>query len=483
MALLDMRDISKRFGQVTVLKGVNFDLELGEVHALVGENGAGKSTLMKILAGVQPFDEGSMHLSGEDVRFSNVSDAREHGVVMVYQELALVPSLSVAENLFLGELPMWVNHRGLQQRAKDALADVELDVDPRTEVSKLSIGEQQLIEIARALAKQSSILILDEPTAALSAAESERLFEIIAKVKATGVSMVYISHRLEEVFRIADRVTVLRDGAWIGTKAIADVSPDTVVEMMVGRSVRHYQRDSKRAEEVLADFQAQSEGLESVNITLHKGEIVGLAGVIGSGRERVLPTLFGLEGEAVVNGEVLTSPRAAIAKNMFLVPSDRKTQGLVLELAVRENIGLATYERLQKLGFVQQRAERQQAQTWIERLSLRPPEPKKQVRELSGGNQQKVVIAKALATEPEVLLLDEPTRGVDVGARSELYDVIDDLAAQGLGLIVSSSDSEELISLADRILVFRQGRVTAELSAPFAYEEVVAHVTGALTVA
>lgn len=483
MTLLTMRDISKRFGPVTVLKGVNFDLEAGEVHALVGENGAGKSTLMKILAGVQPFDEGSMHLAGDAVRFANVSDAREHGVVMVYQELALVPSLSVAENLFLGALPAWVNYRGLQQRAKDALADVELDVDPRTDVGKLSIGEQQLIEIARALAKQSRILILDEPTAALSAAESERLFEIIAKVKATGVSMVYISHRLEEVFRIADRVTVLRDGAWVGTKATLDVRPDDIIEMMVGRSVRHYERTSTRAEEVLADFQAHSDGLERLNITLHKGEIVGLAGVIGSGRERVLPTLFGLAGEALVNGERVTSPRAAIANNMFLVPSDRKTQGLVLELAVRANIGLATYERLQQLGFVTRGAERKQAQTWIERLSLRPPEPNKQVRELSGGNQQKVVIAKALATEPDVLLLDEPTRGVDVGARSELYDVIDDLAAQGLGLVVSSSDSEELISLSDRILVFRQGRVTAELTAPFAYEEVVAHVTGALTVA
>jgi ABC-type sugar transport system ATPase subunit len=479
-----MESITKRFGAVTVLEDVSFDLQAGEVHALVGENGAGKSTLMKILAGVQPYDTGTMTLADQAVEFNSVTDAREHGVVMVYQELALVPSLSVAENLFLGDLSPLVNYRKLYATAHDRLAEVELEVDPKTELSQLSIGEQQLVEIAKALALNGRILILDEPTAALSAAETERLFELIAKVKATGVSMVYISHRLEEVFQIADRVTVLRDGKYIDTRTIQDITPTEVVQLMVGRSVEHTPHKPQLDPEPLADIHLNHDKLEPLTLTLHTGEVIGLAGVIGSGRERVLPTLFGLEGEAQINklsDQVTTihSPRQAIRAGLMLVPSDRKAQGLVQALVVRENISLATLTRLQRLGFMQASRERQQSNYWIKRLSLRPADPNKHVSDLSGGNQQKVVIAKALATQPDILLLDEPTRGVDVGARSELYSVIEDFSAQGLGMIVASSDTEELITLADRILVFREGRVSATLRAPFRYEEVVAHVTGA----
>jgi ribose transport system ATP-binding protein len=479
MALLELRAIDKRFGAVAALSGVDFDLEAGEVHALVGENGAGKSTLMKIVAGVQAPDGGSVRLADAPVRFASVNEAQAHGVVMVYQELALVPSLSVAENLFLGALPPLVGYRALYRRAREALAQVELDLDPAGEVSRLGIGEQQLVEIARALARESRVLVLDEPTAALSASESERLFAIIAKVKARGVAMVYISHRLEEVFRIADRVTVLRDGRTIGTRRVADTSPDEIVQLMVGKAVRRYQRAPRSGGRTLGRFEATGAGLAPVTIDLEAGEVVGLAGVIGSGRERILPTLFGLTGSARWAGRPLRSPRDAIRQGIVLVPSDRKTQGLVLELTVEENVSLATLKQLQRLGFMQRRREREQTRAWIERLSLRPPEPRKPVRELSGGNQQKVVVAKALATEPAVLLLDEPTRGVDVGARAELYDVIDGLSSRGLGLLLSSSDTEELTGLSDRILVFRGGRVTAELHPPFEYEEVVAHVTGA----
>ncbi|MEM7736203.1 MAG: sugar ABC transporter ATP-binding protein [Deinococcota bacterium] len=484
MNLLAMTNISKRFGAVTVLQDVSFDLQAGEVHALVGENGAGKSTLMKILAGVQPHDGGSMTLAGEAVNFNSVTDAREHGVVMVYQELALVPSLSVAENLFLGDLSLLVNYRKLYTTARDLLAEVDLDVDPKTELSQLSIGEQQLVEIAKALAREGRILVLDEPTAALSAAETERLFELIAKVKATGVSMVYISHRLEEVFRIADRVTVLRDGKYIGTRSIQTTTPTEIVQLMVGRDVKHTQHVSQLEPDQLAEINVQHEELEPLTITLQTGEVVGLAGVIGSGRERVLPMLFGLEGSAHIRklsqpSAAITSPRQAIQMGLVLVPSDRKVQGLVQALMVRENISLATLTRLQHWGFMQATKEREQTDYWINRLSLRPADPSKNVSDLSGGNQQKVVIAKALATQPDILLLDEPTRGVDVGARAELYNVIEDFVAQGLGMIVASSDTEELITLADRILVFREGRVSATLRAPFRYEEVVAHVTGA----
>ena len=479
MALLTMTGMTKRFGNVVALDDVDFSLEAGEVHALVGENGAGKSTLMKVLAGVQPPDAGSMTLAGETVRFANVNEAQAHGVVMVYQELALVPTLSVAENLFLGRLPRLVDYRTLLARSRELLAEVELDLEPDREVERLSIGERQLIEIARALAREGRVLVLDEPTAALSATETERLFALIDKVRDGGVSVVYISHRLEEVFRIADRVTVLRDGRRVGTKTVAQSSAEEIVQLMVGKAVRRYQRPGRSAERRLGAFELAGPGLQPTTITLRSGEIVGLAGVIGSGRERVLPTAFGLQGSARWNELVIGSPREAIGAGIVLVPSDRSTQGLVLELSVQENVSLATLERLQRFGFMQRSREREQTRTWITRLSLRPPEPHKPVRELSGGNQQKVVIAKVLATEPRVLLLDEPTRGVDVGARAELYDVIDDLSTRGLGLLLSSSDTEELLGLSDRILVFRGGAVTTELLSPYEYEEVVAHVTGA----
>ena len=484
MALLTMTGMHKRFGNVIALDDVDFTLEAGEVHALVGENGAGKSTLMKVLAGVQPPDAGTMTLAEREVRFASVTEAQANGVVMVYQELALVPSLSVTENLLLGRLPPLVRYRDLRARARDLLAQVDLAIDPNAEVGRLGIGERQLIEIARALSREGRVLVLDEPTAALSATETDHLFEIIGKVKAQGVSVVYISHRLEEVFRIADRVTVLRDGKRVGTRSLAETSAEEIVRLMVGKAVRRYERPQRHEAEELGRFEVGGGGdLQTTTIALRAGEIVGLAGVIGSGRERVLPTAFGLHGTARWRERPLRSPRDAIREGIVLVPSDRKTQGLVLELTVQQNVSLATLERLQRLGFMRSGLERQQTRRWIERLSLRPPEPHKPVFELSGGNQQKVVIAKALATEPKVLLLDEPTRGVDVGARAELYDVIDDLSSRGLGLLLSSSDTEELLGLSDRILVFRGGRIATTLTPPFAYEEVVAHVTGAHQVA
>ena len=480
MALLEMRGIVKRFGSFEALKGVDFSLEAGQVHALVGENGAGKSTLMKVLSGVERADGGTLTVDGHAVRLGGVADARARGIVMVYQELALVPSLSVAENLFLGDLAPVVRYGALRERAAALLADMKLDIDPAVEVERLGIGEQQLIEIASALARQGRILVLDEPTAALSAAETERLFALIERVRTAGVAVVYISHRLEEVFHIADRVTVLRDGALVGSVAVAETTPERVVEMMVGRRVRaetHVTHaDPGRP---VGTFRFAGNGLAPAEIRLAAGEVVGLAGVIGSGRSRVLGVLFGLNGTADWDGRPIHSPGDAINRGMVLVPADRKTQGLVLDLPVRDNLTLAILGAVSRLGVLSAAREQAAARTWIERLALRPPDPAKPVGELSGGNQQKVVVGKALATQPQVLLLDEPTRGVDIGARAELYEVIRSLAGQGIGILVSSSDTEELVGLADRILVFRGGRVTTALTAPIRHEEVVAHVTGA----
>ena len=481
MTLLTMRGIEKSFGSFRALKGVDFDLADGEVHALVGENGAGKSTLMKVLSGVLRPDGGAITVQDRPVTLNGVADARGCGIVMVYQELALVPSLTVAENLFLGDLHGIVRYGPLRRRAAQLMTDIGLDIDPGREVGVLSIGEQQLVEIAGALARKGRILVLDEPTAALSAAETDRLFALIERVRREGVGVVYISHRLEEVFRIADRVTVLRDGELVGTRSVPELAPGDVVRMMVGRDVRQYQR--ARQEDgagVLGTFRFSADGLEAHEIALRRGEIVGLAGVVGSGRSRVAETLFGLGGAGAWNDQPIRSPREAIRRGIMLVPADRKTQGLVLELAIRNNLSLATLAKISRLGVLDFRSEDAQARGWIERLSVRPPQPAKPVVELSGGNQQKIVIGKALAIEPKVLLLDEPTRGVDVGARAEIYDVIAELSGEGIGVLLSSSDTEELIGLADRILVFREGRVTAELAAPFRNEELVAHVTGAL---
>lgn len=481
--LLEMMGISKSFGRTQVLREVAFDLRLGEVHALLGENGAGKSTLMKILSGAGTPDHGVIRLGGQEVQIGSVTEAQKLGVLMVYQELALVPDLSVAENLFLGQLSPIVNHRQLYARAQPLLDEVELNVNPAQTISSLSIGERQLVEIARALAREGRVLILDEPTAALSAGETKQLFRMIHKVQARGVGVVYISHRLGEVFEIADRVTVLRDGERVGQHAVSEVTPEQIIEEMVGKSLKNYARVSSATRVQLGKFSFEADGVAAGSVALHKGEIVGLAGVIGSGRNRILSILYGLDGHAAWEDETIRSPRDAIARGMVFVPEDRKAQGLVLGLSVRENLSLATLTELSRLGFMQPRAERKQTNAWIKRLSLRPPTPEKIVWELSGGNQQKVVVGKALATGPKVLLMDEPTRGVDVGSRTELYNVIDALAKDGLGLVLSSSDTEELISLCDRLLIFRDGRVVKTLHAPFAREEVVGYVTGAIGLA
>ncbi len=483
MALLEMRGIRKRFDGVEALKGIEFALEAGEIHALVGENGAGKSTLMKVLAGALVPDAGSVSLEGRPLRLRSVAEAQQAGIVMVYQELNLVPDLSVAENLVLARLPRLLRYPKLYEEARALLAQMGLQISPRAMVRSLGTGEQQLVAVARAFARRARVMVFDEPTATLSAGEVEQLFRLIRRLRGEGVGVVYISHRLEEIFDLADRVTVLRDGERVATTSLAELTPERVVALMVGREVGAYHRPAHDRAEALGSFEVEAAGLAKLTLTVRRGEIVGLAGVVGSGRSEALQAMFGLRGKARWQGKALSSPLEALGRGVFLVPADRKTQGLVLELAARENVALSVLPRLQRLGVMDRGRERSLVSQWFHRLSVRPPDPERPARTFSGGNQQKLVLAKGLATTPAVLLMEEPTRGVDVATRYELYVLLDELARGGLALVVSSSDTEELSGLCDRVLVFRGGRVVAELSAPLEREEVVAYVTGATAVA
>lgn len=476
--LLEMRQIRKQFGGVHALKGVEFSLFPGEIHALIGENGAGKSTLMKILSGALRPDAGELNIRGTRVQMKSVNDARDQGIAMVYQELALVPDLTVAENIFLGSLPAVVNYTRLFQAAVEVLASIGIDLEPRAKVRSLTVGEQQLVAIARALAGEARVLIFDEPTATLTHEEIGRLFSLLKQLKERGVGIVYISHRLEEVFRIADRITILRDGERVGTYFAGELSPSEAIRLMVGREVRTYQRKSRSSNQTLAELASAN-----LRLTVRRGEIVGLAGVVGSGRSRALRQLFGLEQGGSFNGQPIQSPGKAIRQGLFLIPADRKTEGLVLILSVRENLTHAILDQISRRGILDFARENAIVQQWVTDLRIAPPDPNRPASTLSGGNQQKVVLGKGLATRPQLLLLDEPTRGVDVGARYEIYSLLDRLSEEGIGIVISSSDTEELIGLCDRILVFKSGHVERELYPPFTYEEVVSYVTGAHSVA
>jgi ABC-type sugar transport system ATPase subunit len=438
---------------------------------------------MKILSGALAPDAGSLALDGAPLRLRNVAEAHRAGIAMVYQELQLVPDLTVAENLSLGRHPWLVRHASLEERARSLLAQMGLSIAPARVVRALGAGEQQLVAIARAFAQRARVMILDEPSATLSAAEVRRLFELVGRVRAEGVAVVYISHRLEEIFQLASRVTVLRDGQRVATAPIADLDARRIVRLMVGREVRAFERVRLAPREELGELEVQAPGVAPLRLVLKRGEVVGLAGVVGSGRSEALEAMFGLRGLARWRGERLSRPIDALRRGLFLVPADRKTQGLVLGLSARENVALAVLRRLQRMGVMSGARERRLVSEWFGRLSIRPADPERAAATFSGGNQQKLVLAKGLAREPAVLLLEEPTRGVDVATRFELYTLLDELARGGLGLVVSSSDTEELAGLCDRVLIFRGGRVIAELHAPLRREEVVARVTGALEMA
>lgn len=492
--ILACRGITKRFPGVVALDGVDFDVQAGEVHVLLGENGAGKSTLVKILSGAYAPDSGAILIHGRSVHFTTPFDAQRAGISTVYQELALVPQLSVAENILLGALPVLqlragrrlplVDWRQARRQAAELLQQLGAQVDLDAPVQELSVAQRQLVEIARALRFRSRLLILDEPTSSLSDEEVAALFRVIRRLTAqSGVAVIFISHRLAEVFAIGDRVTVLRDGRKVGTYPIAAVSEDDLIRAMVGRDIRRAfpKRRASPGPEVLRVEGLRLPGRKgSVAFSVRAGEVVGVAGLVGSGRTELVRAIFGADpvagGRIWVGGQLvrIRRPEDAIRAGIGFVPEDRKGQGLVLAHPVRHNLTLAVLRRLLgPLGVIRLGEERALAAHFIERLKIRAVSDLQPVGSLSGGNQQKVVLARWLATRSRVIILDEPTRGVDVAARSEIYQLIDHIAEQGVGVLLISSELPELLGLADRVLVMREGELAGELEAAHATQEAV----------
>jgi len=492
--LLEMRAISKTFPGVRALDHVDLTVEEGEIHAICGENGAGKSTLMKVLSGVYPHGtyEGDIVYAGEPLSLRGIRDSEHHGIIIIHQELALVPLLSIAENLFLGNEVASrgvIDWRKAFRRTRELLAKVGLNEPPGTQVGKLGVGKQQLIEIAKALAKDVRLLILDEPTAALQENDSQKLLDLMLELKAQGVTQIIISHKLNEIGRIADRITVIRDGATVSTIARHEISEDRIIRDMVGRDMAHRYPDRvPNPGEVLLEVQGWNvwhpeqkdrQVIRDAGFTVRKGEIVGIAGLMGTGRTELAMSLFGRSygqghrGTVRMNGRPVdvSTVAKAVAAGLSYVTEDRKALGLILEEPILKNISLANLAGVALRGVLDKRREARVAEDYRKALAIRTPGVQQKVVNLSGGNQQKVVLSKWLFTDPQVLILDEPTRGIDVGAKYEIYTIMNDLAAQGRGIVMISSEMPELLGMCDRIYVMNEGRIVGELSRDAATQE------------
>lgn len=482
--LFRLEGVTKRFGGVVAVEDVSFDLRPGEVHALVGENGAGKSTLMKIVDGLYRPDGGELEVDGETVEFSSPRDSEAAGIAMIPQELDLFPELTVAENLFVGRRRprnRWggLDWEAMQTEARKRLESLGVQIDVTGTIKRLSVANRQIVAIARALVGDARAVIMDEPTSSLTDREANQLFRIISELTGDGVGVVYISHRLEEVFRISDRVTVLRDGHHITTAPAADLDAEELVRLMVGRPLNElFSRSPGSPGEVALEVRGITRAGEfsGVDLKVRRGEIVGLAGLVGAGRTELAQAIFGIRpldgGEIFIEGEgaLIRSPQNAMERGIFYVPEERRSQGLILPFSIKNNITLSILDKISRLGFVP-RSERQTADRFAGELSIRGAELHDPVSRLSGGNQQKVVVAKSLAREPSILLLDEPTRGIDVGAKSEIYRLMDSLAAEGKAILLISSELEEVLSMSDRIVVMREGRITGEFDRDEATQE------------
>ncbi|WP_397385804.1 sugar ABC transporter ATP-binding protein [Prosthecobacter sp.] len=491
--ILRAQNITKRFPGVTALKDVSFDLREGEIHALCGENGAGKSTLIKLLSGIHPHGsyEGSFEVNGTEARFETIKDAERAGLAVIYQELALVEEMTVAENIFLGREPRrwgaFIDWPRMYQEAQVLLNRFKVDLDPAAPVRTLGVGQKQLVEIIKALAKDSKILILDEPTAALAEHEVLILLDILRDLRQRGIASVYISHKLDEVFGIADRITVLRDGSTVGTKNAADTSKAEVIRHMVGREIGDLfpRRTSQPGEVILrvdslsvTDAETGSARLHDISFELRAGEVLGIGGLMGAGRTELLMHLFGawgrhVSGSVELNGQTLSrlTPETIIQRGLVLASEDRRRYGLHLEQEIGFNLSLSSLASVVRGGFIQRNAEIRRNQSMFNSLRVKATGLEAIVGKLSGGNQQKVVLGKALLTEPTVILLDEPTRGIDVGAKLEIYEIINQLTAAGKAVILVSSELPELIGMSDRILMLNAGRIGGAFSRAEATQE------------
>jgi rhamnose transport system ATP-binding protein len=482
--ILALRGIDKSFGAVAALRNAHLELYAGEAHALVGENGAGKSTMVKILAGVHPPDAGTVLLDGEPVSFAGPADARAAGIAVIYQEPTLFPDLSVAENIFIGRQPLRglrrVDTAAMRARTSELFRRLGVHLDPDRPARGLSIADQQLVEIAKALSFDARVLVMDEPTAALSGVEVERLFAVARSLRDAGAAVLFISHRFDEVFGLCQRITVMRDGQWVSTDPTTELTVDQVVRRMVGRDVSSL---FPKIASTVGEPRLEVRGLtrygyfEDVSLTVRAGEIVALAGLVGAGRSEVIRAIFGVDrydrGEVRVDGRPL--PRgntgAAIGAGLALVPEDRRQQGLVMDLSVERNANLARRWSLSRLGLLFGQAERRSARTWTGRLQVKAGGLGDPVSTLSGGNQQKVVLAKWLSTTPKVLIVDEPTRGIDIGTKAEVHRLLSQLAADGVAVLMVSSELPEVLGMADRVLVMLEGRLVREIARDRADEE------------
>ena len=485
--LVEMEGINKDFPGVRALKACQFELRPGEVHALVGENGAGKSTLMKILAGVYKRDAGRIRLRGQDVEIGSPRAAQQLGISMIHQELSLMPHLTVAQNIFVGReprgaVPFLLEDRQLNERARRLFESLHLRIDPDVKVAKLSVAQQQMVEIAKALSYQAHVVIMDEPTATLTDAEVDELFRIIRALRESGVGVVHISHRLEELTRISDRVTVMRDGQYIARVDTKDATIDRIISLMVGRTIYEAAPDVPEAAntEVVLEVSHLRRGrsVRDVSFSVRRGEIVGFAGLVGAGRTEVARAIFGADplesGQVRVHGRAVTikSPGDAVRHGIGYLSEDRKRYGLALGMDVETNIVLATLRKFVRfLGRIDTRRTRAAAEERVKRLAIKTPSLRQRVRNLSGGTQQKVVIAKWLTADTEILIFDEPTRGIDVGAKSEVYHLLNELARQGKAIIMISSELPEIIRMSHRVIVMCEGRITGELSGREATQE------------
>ncbi|WRS28966.1 sugar ABC transporter ATP-binding protein [Oscillospiraceae bacterium MB08-C2-2] len=489
--LLEMRGIHKRFPGVYALNNVDLTLRAGEVHALLGENGAGKSTLINVLGGVYRADEGSISIGGEPVTINGVLDSQRSGVAIIHQELVLVPHMTIAENIFLGREPIssmgTIHKKKMLEDAQAIIESVGLHMKAKTLVRKLSVAQQQMVEIAKALSMNARILVMDEPTSSLTSTEVEILFKTIRRLKANGVGIIYVSHRMSELFEITDRITILRDGQYIDTKNTAETDIDQLVYLMVGRELKNYYTRNRipLGETVLEIKDVSRRGvLENISFGIRSGEILGFAGLVGAGRSELMRSILGLDdidsGQVILYGKDAGRLDCARAQELGLVmvPENRKLQGLILKNTVSFNLTLTMLkEFITKLG-VKKKIQKAIVQDSIKKLSIKTPSPNQMVGNLSGGNQQKVVIGKWLATKPRILILDEPTRGVDVGAKADIYAIMDCLASEGIAIIMVSSELNEIINMCDRVLVMASGRITGELEHhEFTQEKIMQYAT------